>query len=208
MMLGSAFAAALVAARALPSGSNNSKSLEALLDQFMRENLDLSPLLATNLGMDTGERARQKSQIDDGSPAGIERRRKLTASQLARLRAFDRASLSASDAASYDVVMYGLRTTDAANRAFRYGASGYGAAGAGQPYVLSQLNGSYQQLPTFLDNQHTIETKADADAYIARLAGFATLLDQEVEAARHDLNLGVSPPDFALAKTLLQMQKL
>ncbi len=99
--------------------------------------------------------------------------------------------------------MYGLRTNDAANKAFRYGTGG-----AGQPYVLSQLTGSYQQLPSFLDNQHTIEAKADADAYIARLAAFATLLDQEVEVAHHDLAMGVTPPDFALAKTLLQMQAL
>jgi uncharacterized protein (DUF885 family) len=153
--------------------------------------------------MDTAARATQKSEIDDGSEAGIERQKALTASQLARLNAFDRANLSARDALSYDVVMYGLRTNDAANKAFRYGTGG-----AGQPFVLSQLNGSYQQLPSFLDNQHTIETKADADAYIARLAGFAVLLDQEVEVAGHDLAMGVTPPDFALAKALGQMQTL
>src|SRR5580658_8256907 len=203
MMIGSAFAAVAAAARALPQGADNSKLLNALFDQFMTENLDISPLFVTSLGMDTGARARQKSEIDDGSEAGIERQKALTASQVARLRAFDRASLSASAAISYDVVMYGLRTNDEANKAFRYGTGG-----AGQPYVLCQLDGSYQQLPSFLDNQHTIETKADADAYIARLAGFATLLDQEVEVARHDLAMGVTPPDFALAKTLVQMQEL
>jgi uncharacterized protein (DUF885 family) len=169
----------------------------------MTETLDISPLFVTSLGMDTGARAKQKSEIDDGSEAGIERRKALTASQLARLRVFDRAGLSAPDALSYDVVMYRLRTRDTANRAFRYGTGG-----AGDPYVLNQLEGSYHDLPSFLDTQHTIETKADADAYIARLAGFATLLDQEVEVARHDLAMGVTPPDFALAKTLVQMQAL
>jgi uncharacterized protein (DUF885 family) len=203
MMLGTALAAVAAAARALPQGTDNPKVLNDLFDQFMKENLDLSPLFVTGLGMDTGARARQKSEIDDGSEAGIERQKALITSQLARLRAVDRASLNASDAISYDVVMYGLRTNDDADKAFRYGPGG-----AGQPYILSQLNGSYQQLPSFLDNQHTIETKADADAYIARLAGFATLLDQEIEVARHDLAMGVTPPDFALAKTLSQMQTL
>jgi uncharacterized protein (DUF885 family) len=203
MMMGSACAAVFAAAHDLPPSSNGSELLNALFDQFMRENLDLSPLLVTSLGMDTGARAGQKSEIDDGSPAGIERQKILIASQLARLRAFDRASLSASDAISYDVIMYGLRTTAAANAAFRYGPSG-----AGQPYVLSQLNGGYQQLPSFLDNQHTIETKADADAYIARLVGLAALLDQEMQVARHDLTLDVAPPDFVLAKALLQMRRL
>jgi uncharacterized protein (DUF885 family) len=203
MMLGTAFAAVFASARALPQGTDNSKLLNALFDQFMKENLDISPLFVSGLGLDTGARAKQKSEIDDGSEAGIEQQKALIASQLARLRAFDRASLSASDAISYEVVMYGLRTNDAANRAFRYGPGG-----AGQPYVLSQLTGGYQQLPSFLDNQHTIETKADADAYIARLAGFATLLGQEVEVARHDLAMGVTPPDFALAKALIQMRAL
>jgi uncharacterized protein (DUF885 family) len=74
--------------------------------------------------------------------------------------------------------------------------------------LISQKNGGYRQLPSFLNTQHTIETKADADAYIARLAGFATLLDQEIEVARHDRAMGVTAPDFALAKTLIQMQTL
>jgi uncharacterized protein (DUF885 family) len=203
MMLGTTFALVFAAARALPQGTDNSKLLNDLFDQFMKENLDLSPLFVSTLGLDTGARAKQKSEIDDGSEAGIERQKALIASQLARLRAFDRAGLSASDAISYDVVIYGLRTNDAANKAFRFGPGG-----AGQPYILSQLNGAYQQLPSFLDNQHTIETKADADAYVTRLAGFATLLDQEVEVVRHDLAMGVTPPDFALAKTLVQMQAL
>jgi uncharacterized protein (DUF885 family) len=201
MLLGTA--TFLAAARALPQGTDHSTLLSDLLDQFMKENLDISPLFVTSLGMDTGARAKQKSEIDDASEAGIERQKTLIARQLARLRDFDRASLSASDAISYDVVMYGLSTNDAANKAFRYGTGG-----AGQPYVLSQLNGDYQQLPSFLDNQHLIETKADADAYIARLAGFATALDQEAEVARHDLALGVTPPDFAVAKTLIQMRAL
>jgi uncharacterized protein (DUF885 family) len=203
MMIGTALSAVFAATRALPQSADSSQRLNALFDQFMKENLDLSPLFVTSLGLDTGERAKQKSEVDQGSEAAIARQKALTASQLARLQGLGRAGLSSADAVSYDVVMYGLRTNDAANKAFQYGPGG-----AGQPYVVCQLNGSYQQLPSFLDNQHTIETKADADAYIARLAGFARLLDQETEVARHDLAMGVVPPDFALAKTLTQMQTL
>ena len=203
MLLSTAFTALFPAGRALSQATDRSKLLNDLLDQFMKENLDISPLFVTSLGMDTGARAKQKSEIDDASEAGIERQKSLIASQVARLRDCDRSSLSASDAISYDVVMYGLSTNDAANKAFHYGTGG-----AGQPYVLSQLTGGYQQLPSFLDTQHLIETKADADAYIERLAGFAHALDQETEVARHDVALGVTPPDFALAKTLIQMRAL
>jgi uncharacterized protein (DUF885 family) len=200
---GAAVALATRPLRALSQGTSGSRALNALFDQFMKESLDLSPITVTGLGLDTGERAAQKGELDDGSEAGIRKQKALITSQYARLLAFNRASLGAADAISYDVVMYGLRTNDAANKAFQYGA-----LGAGAPYVLSQLTGSYQSVPSFLDTQHTIESGADADAYLQRLEVFATLMDQEVEVARHDVALGVVPPDFILAKTLTQMRLL
>jgi uncharacterized protein (DUF885 family) len=200
---GAAVALATRPVRTRSQGTSGSRSLTALFDQFMKESLDLSPITVTGLGLDTGERAAQKSELDDGSEAGIEKQKSLIASQYSRLQAFNRASLGAAEAISYDVVMYGLRASDAANKAFQYGA-----VGAGSPYVLSQLSGSYQSVPSFLDTQHTIESAADADAYLQRLAGFATLMDQELEVAHHDVALGVVPPDFVLSKTLTQMRLL
>ena len=206
MMVGALAAAIggrIAAASAQGTQASSARSLNALFDQFMKENLDLSPLTTTSLGLDSGDRARQKSQIDDCSEAGIARQKALTASQLARLKAFDRSSLSPSDAISYDVILYGLRSSDASNKAFAYGP---GTAGA--PYVLSHLTGNYQTIPAFLDSEHEIANRADADAYLARLAGFAISLDQEVQVARHDMGLGVVPPDFMLAVALRQMQQL
>jgi uncharacterized protein (DUF885 family) len=205
MILGTGATIALATrpVRTLAQSTSSSRSLNALFDQFMKESLDLSPITVTGLGLDTGDRAAQKGELDDGSEAGIDRQKSLIARQYSRLRAFNRASLGAADAISYDVVMYGLRANDAANRAFQYGA-----VGSGSPYVLSQLSGSYQSVPSFLDTQHTIESAADADAYLQRLAGFATLMDQELEVAHHDVALGVVPPDFVLSKTLTQMRLL
>jgi uncharacterized protein (DUF885 family) len=204
MMLGAAAAAvAGRTTRLLAADSPSSRALNALFDKFMQENLDFSPLSVTQLGLDTGARAIEKSQVDDSSLAGVAKQKQITASQLARLQAFDRNSLSRADATSYDVVMYGLRTGDAANKAFAYGPGK-----AGRPYVVSQFDGSYQYMPSFLDSSHTIQTRADCDAYLARLSGFATLLDQEIEVARHDLALGVVPPDFTLIASLQQMRQL
>ena len=200
---GAAVALATGSLPALSQSPSGSQSLNALFDQFMKESLDLSPLTVTGLGLDTGERAAQKGALDDVSEAGIARQKSLIASQYSRLKAFNRASLDAADAINYDAVIYGLRTSDAANKAFQYGA-----AGAGSPYVLSQLSGSYQSLPSILDTEHTIESAADADAYLQRLAAFATAMDQEIEVARHDIALGVIPPDFVLSKTLTQMRLL
>jgi uncharacterized protein (DUF885 family) len=78
----------------------------------------------------------------------------------------------------------------------------------GRPYVVSQLTGAYQSVPTFLDRQHQIANKDDADAYLARLRAFAVVLDQETERLQHDAGLKVVPPDFLIDRTLEQMRAL
>jgi len=177
--------------------------LNKIFDSFMDAALDRSPELATGLGLDSGARAWEKSKLDDSSLAAIAGDKKRCAEQLATLKAFDRASLSGMDQINYDVVLFGLQSEDVANKRYDYGPGG-----AGAPYVISQLTGSYSGIPDFLDSQHQIAVKADADAYLSRLAAFATNMDQEVEVARHDVALGCIPPDFALSKTLDQMTKL
>ena len=183
--------------------SSASTTLNTLFDVFVKENLDLSPTTATGLGVDNGDRAYQKSLIDEASLAANVRAQKLAASQLARLTAFERSSVGTDEQVSYDVVMFNLKNIDANNRRYPY-ANGT----AGSPYIISQLSGLYSYIPSFLDNQHTIETKPDADAYLSRLEQFALRLDEEMEVVRHDVALGVVPPDFALAKTLKQMRDL
>jgi uncharacterized protein (DUF885 family) len=187
-------------AAAPPSGS---AALNALFDTFMDENIDASPLFATSLGVDTGKRAHQRGEVDDSSLAGIAKNKALNASQLQRLSAFDRGSASGDDLVSYDVVFYGLKTSDEANKRYDYGNGG-----AGLPYPVTQMGGLYNNAPSFLDNQHPVETKDDAEAYLSRLNGLAVALDQEASVVRHDMAMGVMPPDFAVAKAIAQIKAL
>ena len=121
--------AAALAVSSLPALAADTKSdpkLAALFDQFVKENLDASPLTVSALGLDKGARAYQKSQVDDQSLAGIAKNKALTASQHKRLAAFDRSKLTGDDAVSYDVVMFGLISNDDADKAFNYGPGGAG----------------------------------------------------------------------------------
>ena len=177
--------------------------LDKVFDTFMSQTLDRSPETATGLGLDLGARAWEKSKLDDRSLAALAGDKTRNTQQLATLKAFDRASLSGMDRVSYDVVMFGLQSTEDADKRYDYGPGG-----AGAPYIISQLTGAYSGVPDFLDSQHQIAVKADADAYLARLAAFGTAMDQEADVVRHDVKLGCIPPDFALAKTLDQMTKL
>ncbi len=183
--------------------NSEAAKLNALFATLMDEVLDRSPEFVTSLGLDAGTRAYQKSMLANRSPAEIAALKQLNTSQLARLRAIDRGALSGMDAANYDAVLYGVQQQEDSDKRFQYGA-----IGAGAPYVLTQLSGAYQVVPDFLDSQHQIASKADADDYLARLSGFGTVLDQERDAAEHDIALGVVPPDFVLARTLEQMATL
>jgi uncharacterized protein (DUF885 family) len=177
--------------------------LNAALDRIFAEAIAESPQFVTQLGLDTGEHADAKSKLDDQSLAQLERLRALYAADYKLMKGIDRASLTGMDAVNYDSVIFGVETTVEADRSFPYGQQG-----AGAPYVISQLTGSYQSVPSFLATQHKVETKADADAYLARLEAFATVMDQETERARRDVGLGVIPPDFIVERTLTQMKGL
>ena len=202
-MAARAAAAAGGDAAANPAEAAASKKLHALFDSFVQEGLDHSPEGVTSLGLDHGKRAYQKSELSQSSLAEIARNKAMTLDEYKRLKAFDTKPLGEEDQISYDVVMFGLEHGVQADKAFNYGGGG-----AGSPYVVSQLTGSYQQTPDFLDSQHSIETKADAEAFLARLDAFARQMDQEDEVVKHDAGLGVVPPDFILARALEQMTKL
>jgi uncharacterized protein (DUF885 family) len=178
-------------------------ALDKLFDKIMDQELDRSPEEVTALGFDSGARAWEKSKLDDRSLAAIADDKSRNAAQLAALSAFDPKPLKGMDEINYEVVLYGLKTLDDANKRYDYGVGG-----ARSPYVISQLRGSYTEIPDFLDSQHAIDVKADADSYLARLEAFATVLDEEIAVARHDIAFGVVPPDFALANALLGMNAL
>ncbi|HWA60511.1 MAG TPA: DUF885 family protein [Caulobacteraceae bacterium] len=194
--------ASLAPMRALAQGAADAR-LNTLMDDFAHRDLVRSPELATALGLDKGDLAGLRAKVSDRSMAAAKADDVENLRRLAALKDVDRAQLSPAAAVSYDTMTFVY--TDQAEAARRFD---YAGGSVGSPYVLSQLTGSYQSAPDFLDNQHPIETVADAEAYLSRLEGFAAVLDQESEMARHDAGLGVIPPDFAIDKALGQMKGL
>ena len=204
LLAGVTAGAALAGAGGAWAAPGSPAELSELFDSFVSEGLDLQPEGVTSLGLDAGPRAYQKSQLTDRSLAGTRLQQALNERQLARLEAFDASALTGMEALNRDVVLYGLRQQVADERRFKYAGGG-----AGAPYVLNQFQGSaYHDLPDFLDSQHRINTKADADAYLARLDAFPTAMDQDAEQVRHDQGLGVVPPDFVLDNVLVQLTAL
>ncbi len=178
--------------------------LAALLDGVFYDGLEDSPQQATTVGLDKGERAALKSRLDDRSAAGKARLLAKARDQRKTLHSIDRATLGEAGKVDYDVVDYQLRTAVEGGERFTYGSLGNRFS----PYVISQLSGAYRDVPDFLDNQHRIDAKADADAWLARLHAFAVVLDQDLDRARADVGAGVIPPDFAVDTALGQLRAL
>lgn len=205
--LASSGAIALTAAlptRLLAADNSADAALNTLLDAFFYEGLEQSPETATSQGLDKGPRAALKGRLSDYSIAGRAKKLASAKGKVARLAKIDRAALSSLGRINRDVTEYLLGQDIKGLGTYAFGSTD----GIWSPYTLSQLGGSYAGIPDFLDSQHIIEDKGDADAYVARLRAFATALDQETDRQRADARLGSVAPDFALDLTIAQLEAL
>lgn len=69
-------------------------------------------------------------------------------------------------------------------------------------YPVNQLFGWHSEIPSFLINIHTVKSKADAEAYIARLEKIPFLFDQLIEKIQARETKGIIPPKFVFAQVL------
>ena len=202
-----AAAAALPVAAAAQAGAGGDPALRAVFDRISDQVLADSPQTATQLGLDKGARAGLRSQLDDRSDVAIARATALADTATRAMAAVPRDRLRGQDLTRYDTVQYALGLGRAA-RAFPFGYGPAPLGGGVAPYVVSQQNGAAGEVPEFLDTAHPIETRTDADAYIARLGQFDRALDQETARVREDAGRGVIAPDFVLDNVLGQLKGL
>jgi uncharacterized protein (DUF885 family) len=173
----------------------------ATIDGIAEEVLQFSPETATSLGVDTGARAGLRAKLSDGSAAGNARFAAAAAGMMTRLHKIDRNTLAPTDQLRWDTVHYALESAELA-KPFFYASAGQGFGGGTSPYAITQQSGAIANTPEFLDSQHPINTSADAEAYLARVAALARQLDDETAQIKRDAARGVMPPDF-IAKTVL-----
>ncbi|MES1971883.1 MAG: DUF885 family protein [Pseudomonadota bacterium] len=176
-------------------------ALDAEFDHIFQQAVARSPELATSLGLDKGALAAAKGKL---SPRTLEKRAQdvaQTRAALAGLARFDGAALSEPARLNLEVVRYSLRTQIDAPEKF-------GIDSAIRPYRIFQQGGAYFSVPDFLNTAHTINQKADADAYLSRLDQFATVLDQESSLQQAEAAKGFLAPAWSLDLTLGQMRKL
>jgi uncharacterized protein (DUF885 family) len=191
----------LAATAVSPADAKFTKLLDDIADEVLR----LSPTSATGLGLDKGARAALKSQLEDLSPAGDKAWAEEVKSIQTRLRAINRATLSANAQIRYDTIAYAAESGVQGLR-FPFGGAGSGFNGGTSPFPVTQQDGTITRLPEFLDSQHQIANAADADAYLARLEGMSKLLDDETARIAEQASQGIAPPDFICKTALGQLQ--
>lgn len=199
-----ALALAGTAAAQASARSGKDERVHQLLMRQFEEDLQRNPASATSLGLDIGVRAGLRSRFPDWSPAGREADRRAASRQLAELRAFGRSGLGTEAQISYDSAEFSLERQVELDR-LAYHSAGFGHRGG--PYGVTQLGGFYTGLGSFLDTQHPVKTKADADAYMARLQAIPALLDADTEIVRGNAASGVIAPRFILDQAIAQLRQ-
>ncbi len=175
----------------------------ALYTRLFDQLLVLNPESATSLGLDTGERAHLRGKLGSSAAANRFGFAQAVLDAKPAIDAIDVNALEGAQRTQLELVRW------YAERAGEVVQTPYGGSdGYPIPYTLTQLTGSYQGVPDFLDSTHPVATVPDAVAALQRMAQMAVEIDNEVERSRAEAAMGVIPPSFIIAKTLTQTRAL
>jgi len=166
--------------------------INAWFDEKFEEQLAFSPIQQTMLGRKT-----DYDKLDDFSREAQEEQIAWWQQAAAEMQAnFDYEELSEEAKISYDMFNY---------RAERAAAEG---DFLDQAYILHQMQGPHTFLPSFLLGQHVVEDESDMVAFITRLGGIGTAMDQLLARAQANAEGGVRPPRFSYDAVIAESQGL
>jgi uncharacterized protein (DUF885 family) len=205
--IASALAAALAlgaAACTQPTVFNDARVTE-LAAAIGAEEIARSPETASALGASSDLAGSDyRSRLDDRSIAASQRVRARRVEILGELERVDRAALSPD----------GLRLLDTATLTYaatvRIDRHGYGIAALGwaSPYLINQSDGAYDDIVKLLTSRHTISSRADAEAWLARLRAAPVAMRDELRRFELDISNGGMPSRRILERTLERVRSL
>lgn len=177
---------ATYAAEPAPADTEQTQTEDARLSAFFEEvfqrNLKDSPLFQSQLGM----KGPDYGKWDDFSDAEAVRQNEETKGDLARLRAdFDYDKLSEPMQVSYRIFEF-LQERSIRNFPWRF--HGYAFSTQSNPVAFPV---------TFLQNVHRVDDVSDAEAYISRINGLETAMNQFMEGIDIAAGKGIVPTSFS-----------
>jgi uncharacterized protein (DUF885 family) len=180
------------ATAAADAAAAESKRLQAVLDEYFEELLQLNPILATSIG-DARYNDRFVVSI---SPEGVAADQKLERDYLARIEAIDERLLSGQDLLSYEVFKSGREREI---EGFRF------------PRELIPLNQFYSTPNQFVqlgsgNGMQPFKTVQDYDAFLKRVDGLVAWTDQAIVNMRLGVQRGYTLPRILAERTLPQLK--
>jgi uncharacterized protein (DUF885 family) len=179
--------------------------LASLIERAGQAEMRRSPEQADMMGISPELFGRPyDSLLDDRTIAANQRSRVGRLETLADLEAIDRSGLTRNSIRQIDSTVFVYRAAAAMDR------HGYGYANLGwaSPYLINPFDGAYTDLVKFMTTYHPIRSRADADAWLARLAEMDDALRDERRRFEVDLQSGATPPRSILQRTLGKVRTL
>jgi uncharacterized protein (DUF885 family) len=156
------------------------------------EELTFSPLRQTALGRKT-----DYDKIDDLSIVAAQSQITWWQQSVVEMEAnFDYNELSENAKLSFDMFKF---RADQAERSAEF---------FDHQFILEQMNGAHTSIPTQVLSLHSVETESEMEAFIARLGGIGTAMDQSLAKAQANAESGVRPPRFAYDFVIQESQGL
>jgi len=154
--------------------------------------VSFSPIRQTMLGRKTN-----KDKIDDFSLEAADKQRAWKRASVAEMKAsFDYEKLTNDAKMSWDIWEYQSVSADAAAK---FQSNGY---------IFEQMRAIHTFFPQLLIAFHRVDSEADLEAYIARIKGSATALNQLIVQSKDNASKGVHPPRFAFEAVIEEASKI
>lgn len=157
--------------------------LNAYLAEVYEENLARRPFTASYLG-----RKDRQGEWNSQSEAFQNEERAITNQRLAELDGFDREALPPAGQLSLDLYQMSLERSQMMDD-FRH-----------HQYAIHQYRGAHTSIPSSLINIHSIQSVADAEAYIDRLNNVRTVMDEMIEQLSIRAEKGLQLVDWMYPK--------
>ena len=176
---------------ATPAAQTETKRFNGWLQRRFDEEAQQRPEFLAQLG-----RKERYSEWNDETREGYLERMDRVRSDLDYLETVDVDALD--DDARLSHTLYTKQAEDSLEGMDFYG---YG-------YPFNQMFGVHSGIPTFLLNQHKIDSVEDARAYITRLERVGDKLDPVVERSAESFDKGIYPPKFVYAHVLRDIDNI
>ena len=186
----------LALSAAAPLALGAAPDINRFFDTFLEQWVMASPEMATGMRLFSGDvQDKLDSQLNDISDEAAHARIGRAKAGLAKLKKFDRASLSPEQKISAEMLDYQLSDIVAEEPFLQYN------------FPLNQFGGIQVRFPSLMTDLHPLRNQRDAENYLARLNAAGPKIKQAMSIMQERSKQGIRLPGFISVETVGQMKR-